>query len=81
MASLSLNFLFYVSLVVLAEGGPAAYRDPIHISIAGSGPLKIAFGSCYGLFWQSSDIFSPITGEDADVFLWLGDATYIDTPD
>ena len=44
--------------------------------------LRIAFGSCYGLSFMdhrySSDIFTQISNESPDVFLWLGDAAYID---
>ena len=38
--------------------------------------LKIAFGSCYGKF--DTDIFETIAKDEPDVWIWLGDATYID---
>lgn len=40
---------------------------------------KIAFGSCYGQFNQSNPkIFTSITENDPDLFIWLGDAIYAD---
>ena len=42
--------------------------------------MKIAFGSCYGIFTYRSDIFETLakSEERPDVFLWLGDAAYVD---
>ena len=42
--------------------------------------FRIAFGSCYGIFDKTSDIFQTIAQDEPDVFVWLGDAAYIDSP-
>lgn len=40
---------------------------------------NFAFGSCYGGFLKSrSDIFDIVLKRDSDLWLWLGDATYLD---
>ena len=45
--------------------------------------LKITFGSCYGLEDMRNEIFGTISGIQTnetrpDVFIWGGDATYVD---
>ena len=40
--------------------------------------IKIAFGSCYGKPGKTSTIFETIGNDGPDVWIWLGDATYID---
>ena len=40
--------------------------------------IKIAFGSCYGKPGKSNNIFETIGKDEPDVWIWLGDATYID---
>lgn len=40
---------------------------------------KIAFGSCFKFYRnQKTDVFKRISEHNPDVFLWLGDAAYID---
>ena len=41
---------------------------------------KISFGSCYGLFGAKSDIFKAISEYKPDIWIWLGDAAYVDQP-
>ena len=40
--------------------------------------IRIAFGSCYGKPGRTTSIFETIGREEPDVWIWLGDATYID---
>ncbi|CDW89877.1 UNKNOWN [Stylonychia lemnae] len=40
--------------------------------------IKLAFGSCYGIFDRKSDIFKTITENDPALWIWLGDAAYTD---
>ena len=40
----------------------------------------MAFGSCYGIFSRSSDIFETVVEDSPDVFVWLGDVAYVDNP-
>ena len=40
----------------------------------------MAFGSCYGIFSHTSDIFETIAEERPDLFVWLGDVAYVDNP-
>ena len=40
--------------------------------------LKLAFGSCYGMMHFKSDIFRTIGEYDPHLWLWLGDAVYLD---
>jgi phosphodiesterase/alkaline phosphatase D-like protein len=40
--------------------------------------LKIVFGSCFGLFNKTSDIFKTVIENDPDLWIWLGDVTYAD---
>lgn len=41
--------------------------------------IKIAFGSCAKFYWDDDvPIFSTIANEYPDVFIWLGDAAYLD---
>ena len=42
--------------------------------------LRIAFGSCYGIFDKRTDIFERIAGDEPDLFVWLGDVAYVDNP-
>ena len=42
--------------------------------------LRIAFGSCYGIFSHESDIFNTIAADRPDLFIWLGDVAYVDNP-
>jgi len=39
---------------------------------------KLTFGSCWGLFDVSSTIFEDIADEESDLWIWLGDAAYLD---
>jgi len=57
-----------VALLTLAQA-----RKIQQISIKSQENLKIAFGSCYGKTGITSEIFDSI---EADVFIWLGDASY-----
>ena len=43
--------------------------------------LNISFGSCYGIYDFQSDIFETIAAEKPDLFIWLGDVSYNDSPD
>lgn len=40
--------------------------------------MKITFGSCFQMLDFKSQIFETIAQEDPDVFMWLGDAAYVD---
>ena len=42
--------------------------------------IRIAFGSCYGPFENddTAEIFNVIVRDEPDVFIWLGDAVYLD---
>ena len=39
--------------------------------------LSLAFGSCYG-YERTSDIFQTIAQDSPDLFIWTGDAYYVD---
>ena len=39
--------------------------------------MSIAFGSCYG-YERTSDIFETIGKDSPDLFIWTGDAYYVD---
>lgn len=42
---------------------------------------RLAFGSCFnGFLKKRMDIFKTILNSDPDVFVWLGDTTYVDDP-
>lgn len=57
----------------------ATPRAPQSIQIYSDKPyLKIAFGSCYQKKKDTDDIFATIMEEQPDLFIWSGDATYID---
>ena len=43
--------------------------------------LRIAYGSCYGIWDFESNAFESIVKEKPDVWVWLGDAAYVDDPD
>ena len=43
--------------------------------------MKVAFGSCYGKPGVKSDIFETIASDSPDVFVWLGDASYMSSRD
>jgi phosphodiesterase/alkaline phosphatase D-like protein len=43
--------------------------------------ITVAFGSCYGLYDFKSDIFKTIAAAEPDLFVWLGDVSYNDSPD
>ena len=43
--------------------------------------LRIAFGSCYGIYEKRSDIFDTIATDEPDLFIWLGDVAYVDNLD
>ena len=40
--------------------------------------LRLAFGSCYGIFDYKSDIFRVISLNNPHLWIWLGDAAYTD---
>ena len=40
--------------------------------------LKVSFGSCYGKPGFESNIFSTIAEGKPDLFVWLGDAAYVE---
>eukprot|EP00347_Sterkiella_histriomuscorum_P018200 403346407 len=42
------------------------------------GEVKLAFGSCYGIFDYKGDIFKTIVQNDPSLWIWLGDAAYTD---
>ena len=43
--------------------------------------MRIAFGSCYGIEDHKSNIFETIAEDKPDLWIWLGDAAYVDTGD
>lgn len=43
-----------------------------------SGPVRVAFGSCFNIFNYTSDIFKTIRAQRPDLWVWLGDAYYTD---
>lgn len=43
--------------------------------------INVAFGSCYGKPGYHSDIFSSIVDDSPDLFIWLGDVTYMSSRD
>ena len=68
----------------LESFGPSAFRDSIDITVPSQGDdqlLRIAFGSCYGLWDFQSNIFESIVLDRPDVWVWLGDAAYVDDQD
>ena len=76
-----------LALVVgLARGektlSPASQRShqTIELPDDGSGEINLAFGSCYGIFSHTSDIFETIADQKPDLFVWLGDVAYVDNP-
>ena len=64
--------------------GPSAYRDSVDMVVPtheNDQLLRIAFGSCYGLWDFQSNIFESIVLDEPDVWVWLGDAAYVDDQD
>lgn len=64
--------IMLIALLTLAQA-----RKTQQITIKSQENLKIAFGSCYGKTGITSEIFDSI---EADVFIWLGDASYTSYP-
>ena len=62
----------------------SAYRNSVDINIPvkedGKNFLRIAFGTCYGIWDYESNIFEKIADEKPDVWIWLGDVAYVDNP-
>ena len=46
--------------------------------VSKSGPLSIAFGSCFRIFDMKNHIFKTIQENDPHVWTWMGDAAYTD---
>jgi phosphodiesterase/alkaline phosphatase D-like protein len=66
-----------IILVALLHLG--ATRDPQIIKIHSPHDyLSIAFGSCYGMDNHTSQIFQTISEQSPDLFIWTGDAYYVD---
>ena len=40
--------------------------------------ILLTFGSCYGFFDMENEIFETIDKDDSDLWVWLGDVTYLD---
>ena len=81
------SFILLVVSVIVAEAsaksfGKSAFRLPQNITIPAdnTNSIRVAFGSCYGIFTHTSDIFETIAAEKADLFVWLGDVAYVDHP-
>ena len=75
IASFLFQLLMFSKLISASESVERASQY-IDISPKNDTYLKIAFGSCYGKF--DTDIFETIVKDEPDVWIWLGDATYID---
>ena len=67
------------NILVLTNCSPATRSaQDIPITPRDDKTIKIAFGSCYGKPGKSNNIFETIAKDEPDVWIWLGDATYID---
>ena len=65
--------------------GISAFRKSVEITIpSNSGDskfMRIAFGSCYGIWDFESNIFETIADDQPDLWIWLGDVAYVDAHD
>ena len=84
----AISFLFLQTISANQSGdkyGPSAYRKSVNINIpsdsANDKYLRIAFGSCYGIWDFKSNIFETIVKDKPDVWIWLGDVAYVDAED
>ena len=72
-----IKLILACSALVLALG-----RDTVQLQLKNlkdsDRELKIAFGSCYGLFNQWNNIFEVIANTDPHVWMWTGDVAYTD---
>ena len=83
---LSKLIIFGLALTAKLSSGMYAehiLRGPQEITLQEDGKdgIRVAFGSCYGVFSHESDIFTTIAEDEPDLFVWLGDVAYVDAPD
>ena len=86
LCAISILFLQTISTTQSeTKHGPSAYRKSVDINIpsdnASDKYLRIAFGSCYGIWDFKSNIFETIVKDKPDVWIWLGDVAYVDADD
>jgi hypothetical protein len=63
-----------------AQDRPAVILDNLISQKNNSTKIDIAWGSCYGVQDKRTDIFKSISQPSPpDLFIWGGDATYVDT--
>ena len=62
--------------------GASAYRSSqeIELPLNDREDIRLSFGSCYGIFSHTSDMFETIVDNSPDLFVWLGDVAYVDLP-
>ena len=76
-------------LAAILYGAPAAAsestlpswrRNSQEIKLDGPGDsIRVAFGSCYGKPGMTSRIFETVVADEPDLFIWLGDVSYVDS--
>ena len=50
----------------------------LNINTEETGIVKIAFGSCYGIWDYTNDIFRVVNENNPHLWVWMGDAAYTD---
>jgi alkaline phosphatase D len=76
-----LLYLFTLCLSACASDFPARPTVVLDDSIKfhkTKTSLEISFGSCYGIEDRRNDIFKTISSRSPDIWIWGGDATYVD---
>jgi len=58
----------------------ASARSTINLDLnqTAGDPLRLAFGSCFGLFKHENHIFKTIGENKPHLWAWMGDAAYTD---
>lgn len=67
-----------LALRISAVAASSAIRSSQTINVEDKDQISITFGSCYGIWDRTSDIFKTIA-PSTDIFIWLGDVAYIDS--
>eukprot|EP00347_Sterkiella_histriomuscorum_P002368 403368424 len=75
-------FLLFTVMVLVPTAVSSFSRDPEYLNISNDNrnknEISIAFGSCFQIYDMSTDIFSLIKTYSPDVWIWNGDAAYLD---
>ena len=75
--------MLVLTLFVLLEakkwpGRPTQVLTNLKAQAEDKDSVKITFGSCYGIKDWRTDIFKTVLETEPDVWIWGGDAAYVD---